>query len=209
MRDNFKLIRDYITFDSKDDFYFLQILQRKKDGPGPDGVQIKGTNNKARAIKSYCITSKEYLDSIEYEVKQLCNFFNARAMMYVSKRSFKLVALENMKLCADNIYQDNYTHSRTNYWKACGLSYSQTEKVYLVDIDAEDMHMLDIIRNYIESATIRSKMEPGKRIILEVPTKTGIHLLCHPFDVATLQKFYPKPNHEFVHKNSPTCVYIP
>ena len=28
---NFDGIRDLLTFDDKDDFYFLQIIQRKKD----------------------------------------------------------------------------------------------------------------------------------------------------------------------------------
>ena len=73
MVDNFKLIRDYLKFESEDDFYFLQILQRKKDGPGPNGIKVTGTNNKSRAIKTYCISSVEYLDKIEGEVKHLCD----------------------------------------------------------------------------------------------------------------------------------------
>lgn len=35
MVDNFALIRDFMRFEDPDHFYFLQILQRKKDGPGP------------------------------------------------------------------------------------------------------------------------------------------------------------------------------
>ena len=52
MVDNFKLIRDYLKFESEDDFYFLQIVQRKKDGPGPNGIKVTGTNNKSRSIKT-------------------------------------------------------------------------------------------------------------------------------------------------------------
>ena len=33
--DNFELIRRFMHFESTDQFYFMQILQRKKDGPGP------------------------------------------------------------------------------------------------------------------------------------------------------------------------------
>ena len=33
--DNFELIRRFMRFESTDQFYFMQILQRKKDGPGP------------------------------------------------------------------------------------------------------------------------------------------------------------------------------
>ena len=79
--DNFELIRRFMHFESTDQFYFMQILQRKKDGPGPNGI-VCGTNNKARAIKSYCITSVEMLDRISIEVKHLCEYFNARAYLY-------------------------------------------------------------------------------------------------------------------------------
>ena len=63
--DNFELIRRFMHFESTDQFYFMQILQRKKDGPGPNGI-VCGTNNKARAIKSYCITSVELLYRISF-----------------------------------------------------------------------------------------------------------------------------------------------
>ena len=89
MVDNFKLIRNYLKFESEDDFYFLQIIKRKKDGPGPNGIKITGTNNKSRTIKAYYISSVEYLDSIEAEVKHLCDYFNARAMITLSRRSYK------------------------------------------------------------------------------------------------------------------------
>ena len=46
--DNFKLIRDYLTFNNQDEFYFLQILIRGKDGHTEQGVN---GNNKNRVIK--------------------------------------------------------------------------------------------------------------------------------------------------------------
>ena len=30
--DNFDLIEEFLKFESEDDFYFLQVIQRKKDG---------------------------------------------------------------------------------------------------------------------------------------------------------------------------------
>ena len=71
--DNFELIRRFMHFESTDQFYFMQILQRKKDGPGPNGI-VCGTNNKARAIKSYCITSVEMLDRISIDEEILVNY---------------------------------------------------------------------------------------------------------------------------------------
>lgn len=46
--DNFDLIEENLKFESNDDFYFLQVIQRKKDG----NVTGRG-NNGARLIKAY------------------------------------------------------------------------------------------------------------------------------------------------------------
>ena len=46
--DNFELILDQLSFDNRDEFYFVQIIQRKKDGN--DGLHVR---NGYRLIKSY------------------------------------------------------------------------------------------------------------------------------------------------------------
>ena len=48
--DNFDKVIDFMKFSSPDDFYFLQIIQRKKDGNNTG----RG-NNGARLIKAYYI----------------------------------------------------------------------------------------------------------------------------------------------------------
>lgn len=59
--DNFDMIENILEFNSQDEFYFLQIIQRKKDG---NITQIG--NNGYRTIKTYYIFSKdpEYLKTI-------------------------------------------------------------------------------------------------------------------------------------------------
>lgn len=55
MVDNFDLIKSLLKFESKDDFYYLQIIQRSKDNPDI------GVNN--RLVRSYCIPkSGEIID---------------------------------------------------------------------------------------------------------------------------------------------------
>ena len=188
--DNFELIRRFIHFESTDQFYFMQILQRKKDGPGPNGI-VCGTNNKARAIKSYCITSVEMLDRISIEVKHLCEYFNARAYFYPARRSFKKVAMRNMVLLANNISEGNYSHAKTDYWSACGTT--EIEKLYLVDVDNVEIE-----------TNVRSGSPVGQRIKLCIPTKNGIHFICAPFDVASFKEKYPDI---YVHKSNPTILY--
>ena len=208
MVDNFKLIRDYLKFESEDDFYFLQILQRKKDGPGPNGIKVTGTNNKSRAIKTYCISSVEYLDKIEGEVKHLCDYFNARAMIILSRRSYKQTALLEMVQVSNMIMSGQYMNVKSAYYSSCAKSKS-IDKYFLIDIDAEDLEHKELIKNYIQNEARNDEVNYGERILLELPTKHGYHLITTPFDVRGLLKVYPKEKQEFVHKDGPTILYVP
>ena len=208
MVDNFKLIRDYLKFESEDDFYFLQILQRKKDGPGSNGVKVTGTNNKSRAIKTYCISSVEYLDKIEGEVKHLCDYFNARAMIILSRRSYKQTALLEMVQVSSMIMLGQYMNVKSAYNSSCVKSKS-LDKYFLIDIDEEDLAHKEFIKNYIQNEARNDEVNYGERILLELPTKHGYHLITTPFDVRGLLKVYPKEKQEFVHKDGPTILYVP
>lgn len=208
MVDNFKLIRDYLKFESEDDFYFLQILQRKKDGPGHNGIKVTGTNNKSRAIKTYCISSVEYLDKIEGEVKHLCDYFNARAMIILSRRSYKQTALLEMVQVSNMIMSGQYMNVKSAYYSSCAKSKS-LDKYFLIDIDEEDLAHKEFIKNYIQNEARNDEVNYGERILLELPTKHGYHLITTPFDVRGLLKVYPKEKQEFVHKDGPTILYVP
>lgn len=50
-------------------------------------------------------------------------------------------------------------------------------KRYVVDID--DMSKIDLIKNVIDNI----KPFNEQKIILEVPTKSGMHLITKPFDI--------------------------
>ena len=67
MVDNFDLIKSLLKFESKDDFYYLQIIQRSKDNPDI------GVNN--RLVRSYCIRSLEYFEGKKKEIKQMCSIY--------------------------------------------------------------------------------------------------------------------------------------
>lgn len=208
MVDNFKLIRNYLKFESEDDFYFLQIIKRKKDGPGPNGIKITRANSKSRVIKSYYISSVEYLDSIEAEVKHLCDYFNARAIIILSRRSYKETALLEMVQVSSMIMTGQYQNVKSTYNSSCVKSKS-LDKYFLIDIDEEDLEHKELIKNYIQNEARCDDVEYGKRILLELPTKHGYHLITTPFDVNGLLKVYPKDKHEFIHKDGPTILYVP
>lgn len=208
MVDNFALIKDYLHFESPDDFYFLQIIQRKKDGPSHDGVQITGNSNRTRGIRNYLITSAEGLDKIETEVKHLCTFFNARAMLILAKKSFQKTALKSMVMTAEYIQTGQYASVKSCYWSACAKS-ATDDRYFLIDIDEEDLPQLELIKSTIEEKAKNPKVPFGQRIRLCLPTKHGYHLITHPFDPRDLLQVYPKHKDELIHSSGPTVLFVP
>ena len=88
MIDNFDQIRKILKFED-DYFYFIQIIQRKKEHPE------LGSNN--RIIRSYMISSEEKFDKNIMEIIHMCGAFNARAYIHLNRRKFSKIALECLR----------------------------------------------------------------------------------------------------------------
>lgn len=82
--DNFDLVSKLMTFNSDDDFYFCEIIKRKKDNPN-DNFHYR------LFIASYWITSQADLQSKKDEIINTCIQNNARAYIYMNPRSAKIV----------------------------------------------------------------------------------------------------------------------
>jgi len=192
--DNFELISKHLTFNSSDDFYFLQVLVRGKDGHNVSG------NNKNRLIKYYTIRSIEDLQKYKSEIKSICDLYNARAYIHPTKRSFKDVAKVVLQETVTTYCSENWIGLKSVYSTACGKSWQTEDKRFVVDIDWPALH-LDEIKNFIEN-----NCEPiGSKILYEVPTMNGIHLITSPFNVDKFSRQFPKID---VHKNNPTLLYF-
>lgn len=81
MVDNFDLIKPLLDFSNEDTFYFVQILQRKKDNPNGK----YSSNNSSRLIKAYYIKSIEQLDKQKDEMIKLAQVFNARVGIKIGR----------------------------------------------------------------------------------------------------------------------------
>lgn len=195
MIDNIQLILPFLKFESKDDFYYLQILQRKKENP-----QL-GSNS--RVIKNYYIKSEQYLLDRYDEIKKLCEVFNARAMIRLNKRSFEKVGFKCMTNLASTMMNKEYEHLKASYDRACGLGHNDSEKKWILDID-EKMIDKDLL---LLSSTINECLPLRDRTILQfIPSKNGFHLICLPVNTQEFSQKYPKIE---IHKDNPTNLYIP
>jgi len=204
MVNNLELIKPLLEFKSNDDFYYLQILQRKKD-PNPIGLPT-GSNNNARTIKNYYISNLEYLDKKMPEIIALCNLFNARASIRLNKRSYEKVAYRTLQKVAGILANGEHSHLKTAYSKACGHGHNAgSNKNWIIDIDdfeePEQSKWLNDLQDYINDCR-----PEGNKILSKIPTKSGIHLITKPFD---LQKFKNDYRDIDIHKDNPTNLYIP
>ena len=194
MVDVLENIKGFLLFESDDDFYYLQIIQRKKENSG------LGSNS--RIIKNYYVGSISYLESKYDEIKDICKLFNARAMLRLNKRSYKKVALSTMVNIANSISNNEYSFIKKSYDRACGVCHNDKNKSWILDFDeAVDINNKTEVIDFINS------LEPfGNKVLIELPTKSGIHLITKPFNLSTFSVKYPNIS---VHKDNPINLYIP
>ena len=204
MVDNFEIIKEFITTQNllkeKEDFLFLQVIQRKKDFE-PGQVRL-GRNNNNRLIKPYYIYSLEQLDSYKEEIIKLCQLFNARAGINLNKRNSKDVAIKCLEILAIAMRKnDEFTGVSKIYSSACGKE-SSGDGYWLVDLDREDLPNIENIKKAIFD------VEPTSvnKIICEIPTKSGIHLITKRFNRQKFSEFYPTIS---IHTNNPVNLFIP
>jgi hypothetical protein len=203
MTNNFEQIRELLDFKSDDDFYFLQILQRKKDNK--KGTKVNGSNNNSRLVKAYYVKSVEHFDFIVPEVIELCNIFNARAGFNLNKRSFRKMALQHLKKVTDQLINGSYDKAHKAYSSVVGSFSNDTDKKWVLDIDDVD-DVSPLLLNFINKCEPKSKSLADGKIIALIPSKSGFHVITKPFNVMEFKKVYQEIS---IHKNNPTNLYIP
>jgi hypothetical protein len=195
-QDNFNLIRPLLNFESSDDFYFIQIMQRRKDNPDmKTGVKI---------IKEFYIDSLEQFDNKRPQIIEMAHKYNARATIRLNKRSYKKTALKTLIDIANKIDMGQYHAVKTSFSSAAGKYSADSNKTWILDIDTEDIYTgLDTrqILPLLEAAS-----PTGPKLIAEIPSATGFHLITRPFDARQFLATYPSIE---IKKDNPTNLYIP
>lgn len=211
MVDNYAQIRELLEFRSNDDFYFLQILQRKKDHK--EG-KVNGSNNNSRLIKAYYIHSFEYFDFIEPEVKELCKLFNARAGINLNRRSYEKMSFHLLRKVADQIMNKSWDKAHAAYNSVVGAYSQESDKRWIVDVDKDDYDSLDdieILKKLLNHKDLEPKGE--EKVIDVLPSKSGFHIITSPFNIKQWQESIVVGAYKFsdvqVHKNNPTNIFIP
>ena len=185
-----------LEFNSTDDFYFVQIMKRRKENPEmKTGVAI---------VKEYFIDSLEYFDKKKEDMIEMAHKNNARVTIRLNKRSYKKTALKTLVDVASKIESGQYHAVKTSFSSAAGKYSADSNKTWILDIDMDDVYKgLDTrqIKPILENAK-----PVGPKIIAEIPSATGFHLIVKPFDAREFTQKYPSIE---IKKDNPTNVYIP
>ena len=203
MVDNFNIVRRWMKFDSDDEFFFIQVLIRGKDGHSANG------NDANRTIKYYTVRSLNEFNIIEPEIKTLCKEFNARAYIHYSKRSFRQVGREMLRDITDKLLSENWQGMKCSFQHCCGACVPKKYKTYLVDIDYDSDEyrthgddLINLCKDYINIHC--ENFADMDKIIDMIPTNNGCHLICKPFNVSKFKDWAPSIE---VKTNSPTLLY--
>lgn len=201
MIDNIDLIKPLLTFEKEGDFYMLYVFKRKKDQEAGQ----KDNNQSVRTIKTYCIDSLDYLDKRYEEVKGLCELFQARAYIHVQRQNHRDVGLDMMIELASRL-KDGASRQHNLFDSVVG-QLKVLEKRWVVDIDFFNKGYDQTIRTLINKC---DPVDETNKIIAEIPTKNGYHLITSPFNLRKFQgdhpKEYPFPD---IQKKNPTVLYYP
>ena len=210
MTNNFEIIRDFLTtqlrrlsgcdYSAKvDTFYDVIFIGRKKDTPLVIGK-----------VKSYTINTIYDLDDYQQEIITICDALKVRAYISVNGKSHKQVTLNAMVKYTNNIAQDCFNNSRGIYDSAVAQFVDSKKQLWIIDVDKDDSfgksvdELTDLYIKTIESC------KPYKKIVTVIPTKSGKHIVTHPFDAS---EFYLKIGElvklgsNLIKKNDVTLLY--
>lgn len=213
MTDNFKLIKDFIQsqwvgqFDSFTDvFYTIEIIGRAKDN-----ARIIAGNHK---FKSYYIRNIEDFDKYENEIKLLCDTLNMRAYISINHKSMRKVTLNTMAEYANRIAQDNFDKPYSLFDSCAAKFIDRSTQLWIVDVDKDDVehysnngpvtlgYLVDYYIKIVESCA------PKKKIVAVVTTKSGVHIITHPFNIIQFSEHaHWKSIDALVKKNNLTLLY--
>jgi hypothetical protein len=200
MIDNIELIKPLLNFTEKGDFYMLYVFKRKKDQPEGE----RDNHQSVRTIKTYCVDSVEYIEKRYDEVKQLCEMFKARAYIHVQKQNHRDVSLEMMVALAEKIR--NGQNNQKGLFDSVVGQIKTYEKRWIVDVDSKDTKELFKIKLLIDSCAPFGK----DKIVSEIPTKNGYHLITDRFDVLTFNKMMSlQGDVPDIQKKNPTLLFLP
>ena len=191
-----ELLEPLIKFE-EDDFFFVQIFQRRKDVPDLD-LNVK-------RLKSYSFYSWKELESQAERIQEICDLNQARAYIRLNSQNSVDVSLRCIAEMTQNLLDGNPAKNK-GVWDS--VSGKKGRKDYfMVDLDEEHLNFIPENETLSIPELLKIDLEKhfSERHLEEYPlifneTKSGIHLITIPFDTRILSKY----NTQLSSNNLPT-----
>ena len=190
MTNNYEIIKPFLDFSDPDGFYTVVIISRIKDNP--EQKYFSQIN-----VKTYVITTLEDLERQLGEMETLCQVFNARAWIYLNRRSFKKTKESMTRCLTENVkhkIEDPFDLRGLFLWSAEFEGHYGTDtKWWFVDIDPlpdKTVTTDDLSDSVTALKDVIISMGGGDFTV--VPSKTGCHLISKPFDYDSWKRMRSK-----------------
>lgn len=207
MTDNFERYRELIKLcgdlpesnvnGTLDKYYVIELMRRGKDNPDMAAANYH--------FKNYYIYSWHDLEKYEPEIKKVCTLLNLRAYGSVNYKLMSQVALDTLAESARRVALHDYKKFYSIFESASGKFVDKGNNLWVVDVDnVNEKTPIGILTGYIDN------MQSGydKNVVFTMPTKSGIHLITRPFNLAEFNRGWNKALIEVdVKKNHLTLIY--
>lgn len=195
--DNFEALRDMFTFSNNDEFYYVFVIKRLKDGDEtePYDNTLPEVFDNAIYYSGWTITSYENLLEKKAEIVSLCEEKNARAYVTINPRTFTETNILAEELKSSwNV--DGYEFMYAGIFGYLFNYYSngrQTDERYyewlnekprvLVDVDIDSKTGIGEIKEFLQNNGIATVTEANT-------PNGGIQFVCPNSDVKGLNFDY-------------------
>lgn len=158
-----------------DKFYVIELMRRGKDNPDLPAANVH--------FKNYYIYSWDDFDKYMPEIMEICNIMRMRAYASVNWKSTKQIAMNTIASMATRAAQGDFKRIYKEWDSQTSLFSQRNENIWLLDLDDCDMNSHDV--SELCKVINNCYSQFSKSCIMFFPTRSGCHLLTHPFD--TLQ----------------------
>ena len=205
---NYNIIKSFLTFESEDDYYLLQVIKRRKENPDMETGE--------KVLRTVYVTSIEKLERMWSDLTTLAEQNNARVYINLNVKSMKKTSMLAMKELAGRVMDDNFKGAYHIFDSAAGQCGASRDKKWIVDLDYDPKTFKMRYSDYIDSAkrTINLCQPEGDKVLGVIPTLNGCHLITSPFNMAefhvALAERWKVSYNELpdIHKNNPTLLYF-
>lgn len=193
MTDNFERYKEFIRATGQDlpdnnnkgtldKYYVIELMRRGKDNPDLPAANYH--------FKNYYIYSWKDYETYKEEIKTICKLFRLRAYASVNFKLMSQVALDTIAESTRRIAAHDFKKFYNIFESCSGKFHTRANNLWIIDLDDEDIeknpNIEEDIKNIIK--TCMSKFD--EPIVFKMPTKSGLHLITHPFNKYEFNKKY-------------------